>query len=79
MLSTIKTIISAVLLLVLCSCTKEISVDVPYQPTTIIYGNISTDNTPVVINIQQSVPLNSAATHNPVSDAIIKITLSRSV
>jgi len=73
MLSTIKTIISAVLLLVLCSCTKEISVDVPYQPTTIIYGNISTDNTPVVINIQQSVPLNSAATHNPVSDAIIQL------
>jgi len=73
MLHTIKTTISAVLLLILCSCTKEISVDVPYQPTTIIYGSISTDNTPVVINIQQSVPLNSTATHNPVNNAMIQL------
>ncbi|PHS07547.1 MAG: hypothetical protein COA88_08470 [Kordia sp.] len=70
---TIKTTISTVLLLVLYSCTKEISVDVPYQPTTIIYGNISTDNTPVVINIQQSVPLNSTATHNPINNAMVQL------
>lgn len=73
MIYTIKTIISAVLLLVLFSCTKEISVDVPYQPTTIIYGSISTENAPVVINIQQSVPLNSSATHNPVNNAIVQL------
>jgi len=73
MKSTIKTTISAVLLLVLFSCTKEISVDVPYQPTTIIYGSISTENTSVIINIQQSVPLNSSATHNPINNAMVQL------
>jgi len=69
----IKTTISTILLFILFSCTKEISVDVPYEPTTIIYGNISTDNIPIVINIQQSVPLNSTATHKPVNNAIIQL------
>jgi len=73
MISIIKTSVSTVLLLITFGCTKEISVDVPYQPTTIIYGNISTDNAPVVINIQQSVPLNSASTHNPVNNAVVQL------
>jgi len=69
----IKKALLILLLALLTSCTKEISVDVPFQPTTIIYGNISNENSPVTISIQQSVPLNSSATHQPVNNALIHL------
>lgn len=55
----------------LFSCTKEISVSVNHEPQTVIFGTISNENKPVTIHIQQSVPLNSSATSQPVNDASI--------
>ncbi|NQY06130.1 MAG: DUF4249 family protein [Flavobacteriaceae bacterium] len=62
-----------VMLLGFSQCTEEISVDVPFEPQTIIFGTISQETAPVVIDIQQSVPLNSNLTSNPINDAMVSL------
>ncbi|MDH7447905.1 DUF4249 family protein [Aquimarina sp. 2201CG14-23] len=55
------------------SCTKEISVDVTHETQTIIFGTISNETAPVVIHVQQSVPLQSSSTSKPVNDALLSL------
>ncbi|WP_108808991.1 DUF4249 family protein [Aquimarina spinulae] len=69
----IKIIASSLLILCISSCTKEISVDVPHEPQTIIFGSISNETAPVSIRIQQSVPLQDSSTSKPVNDASVSL------
>ncbi|WP_106790730.1 DUF4249 family protein [Aquimarina sp. Aq78] len=69
----IKIIASSLLILCISSCTKEISVDVPHEPQTIIFGSISNEIAPVSIRIQQSVPLQDSSTSKPVNDASVSL------
>lgn len=55
------------------SCTKEISVDVAHEKQTIIFGGIKNGTNPIVIDIQQSVPLNSTASFEAVNDASVSV------
>lgn len=55
------------------SCTKEISVDVTHDTQTIIFGSLTNQNEQVQIIIQQSVPLNSIQTSQPVNDAMVSL------
>lgn len=55
------------------SCTKEISVNVAHEKETIIFGGIKNGTNSVVIDIQQSVPLNSTASFEAVNDATISL------
>jgi len=73
MISIIKKITCILVVTLLISCTKEISVDVAHEPKTIIYGQLNNGSDSVVINIQQSVPLNSTATHLSVNDATVMV------
>ncbi len=57
----------------LFSCTEEISVNVPHDAQTVIFGFISNDTAPISIFIQQTVPLNSAATFTAVNDAMVSL------
>ncbi len=68
----IKTLIFS-LAVTFFSCTKEITVDVAHEPQTIILGAISNLEFPISIQVQQSVPLNSAQTSQPVNDATITL------
>jgi len=55
------------------SCTKEISVNVAHEKQTIIFGGIQNGTNNVVVNIQQSVPLNSTESFEIVDDTIEKL------
>lgn len=55
------------------SCTKEISVDVAHEKQTIIFGGIQNGTNNIVLNIQQSVPLNSTASFETVNDASVSV------
>lgn len=55
------------------SCTKEISVNVAHEKQTIIFGGIQNGTNNIVVNIQQSVPLNSTASFEIVDDATISV------
>jgi len=55
------------------SCTEEISVDVTHDPQTIIFGSLTNQNQQVQITVQQSVPLNSTQTSQPINDAMITL------
>lgn len=57
----------------LIACTKEISVDVAHEPQTIIFGSINQETAPVVITIQQSLPLNATGNFSPVENASIAL------
>lgn len=57
----------------LFSCTKEISVDVTHDVQTVIFGSLNNQNEQVKIIVQQSVPLNSTQTSQPVNDATIAL------
>lgn len=69
----IKTLVTLLTICFFISCTKEISVDVNHEPKTIIYGQLNNGSDFVSINIQQSVPLNSSATHLPINDATVML------
>lgn len=55
------------------SCTKEISVNVAHEKQTIIFGGIQNGTNNIVVNIQQSVPLNSTESFEIVDDAAISV------
>ena len=55
------------------SCTKEISVDVAHEKQTIIFGGIKNGTNSIIINIQQSVPLNSTTSFETVNDASVSV------
>ena len=71
----IKIIYTIIGLILVClqSCTEEISLQVNHEPQLIIYGTLSNETQPVSITIQQSVPINSNSTSQPVANATVML------
>ena len=65
--------IIGLMLVSLQSCTEEISLQVNHEPQLIIYGTLSNETKPVSITIQQSVPVNSNSTSQPVANATVML------
>ena len=59
--------------LLVIQCTDEITVSVPFNKETVIFGSLTNENNFVSLNIQQSVPLNSSATSEMVNNATISV------
>ncbi|WP_299883535.1 DUF4249 family protein [uncultured Lacinutrix sp.] len=68
-----KTLSTLLILITLCSCTKEISVDVAHEPQTVIFGELNNLNQQVSINIQQTLPLNASGSFQAINNAMVSL------
>lgn len=68
-----KILLALSILITFFSCTKEISVDVAHEPQTIIFGELNNLNQQVLVNIQQTLPLNASESFQAVNDAMVSL------
>ncbi len=55
------------------NCTKEVSEDLPHEVQTVVLGAISNQTEPIVITIQETVPLRSDTTFSAINDAAVTV------